>query len=145
MIRGAQLEDIDKLVVLAEKFLAESPYDFAFDELKVRILLEHMVVEDNYVIQVLTVDDEVCGAIGVSIAPFMFSQELVGQEMFWFVDKEHRQGRSGFLLLRRMECTLGAMGIGSLIMTSLANYNNFDTFFDKIGYTKHEHSYLKRI
>ena len=94
----------------------------------------------------LLVVDGVCQGIlfGVRFKS-LISQNLIFQELIWYVNKEYR--RSGISLLREAEKCLKAEGVHSIIMAVLENSktDKLKDFYGRLGYKPMEVHFIKEL
>ena len=88
------------------------------------------------------------GGIGVLVGPDICDGQLVMQEAFWYVSKNHRGGTSGFRLVREAENFAKEAGISRMMM-GRAHATDPDgklgAMFERMGYAPIETNYCKTI
>jgi GNAT superfamily N-acetyltransferase len=88
--------------------------------------------------------DGLVGMAGALVYPFYFNlKHRTAQEMFWWVDPEHR-GVGGELfdaLLREVK----KLGAESLTMIALERFSWVGSYYEKRGFRPTERSFIKRI
>ena len=133
MVRLAILEDLPRLIAMAEAFLYESGYaDFyGTDDQSIESTLANLINSQS-----LLTDGE-NGMVGFLVFPMYFNvNHLVSQEMFWWVSKEKRGTRLGIELLKEAEKQSKELGAESMFMISLDHLHG-----DKIGDLYKRHSF----
>ena len=93
-------------------------------------------------------NEAVIGGIGVLVSPDICDGELVMQEAFWYVAKEHRGGMGGFRLIREVENFAKMAGISRIIMGRIHASDpdgRLGTWFERMGYAPIETNYCKTI
>lgn len=122
----------------ASGYAGITTYDRISAERTIRALLEGGVflVAEN--------DGEVVGSIGVLIYPLYFnSGHLTAQEMFWWVEPEHRGCGNDLRIAVEMECQ--KRGVRTVTMIALESHNGVGKLYERAGYSPMEHSYMKRL
>lgn len=95
--------------------------------------IEALVAEENGV---------VVGMIVCFVSPLIFTSQMVGQEVVWYVKKEHRG--QGVRLLKNMENILKSLNCVGIMMVGLHGDESC-AFYSRVGYTEFQHSYFKRL
>ena len=94
MIREARPGDVDRIVELGSKSIAEGPYkDQLLDKPEVtRSLTAKMLASENAHVLVAEDADGVFGLFAYILFPHYFSGEMTAGEMIWYVVPEKRAG-----------------------------------------------------
>lgn len=156
-IREATLADVDRLVVMAGRFLDETPYgtlltrsDAAIAEL-VRLVLTlgvGLVAEARVTGTFLKVDPGVesalVGMLGVVAVPHPLSGDLYADEIVWWVEPEFRHGSIGPRLLAAAEDWATRRGLPLLKMVA-PHDSAVGTFLAHRGYAPVESAWVKRL
>ena len=107
--------------------------------------LEHL--EHQHVLAVVEDDERnVVGALGGMLAPVFFNDVLlIGQELFWWVDPEHRAGGAGVALLDEAERQAREAGCVRWNMLNLAHVQPeaMARLYRKQGYNQIETTWSK--
>lgn len=93
-------------------------------------------------------NEAVIGGIGVLVSPDINNGELVMQEAFWYVAKEHRRGLGGMRLLREIERFAKEAGICRVIMGRIHATdpdNKVKNMLERMGYVATETNHCKTI
>jgi GNAT superfamily N-acetyltransferase len=136
--------DKDAVIKLAMEFGAERleqdgmliDFEEASKQFDMFIGMDHivkMVVEDA---------GEVVGMIVVFISPLVFSAQVVGQEVVWYVRKDKRS--HGVRLLKKVEEVLVKRGCVSIMMIGLEGDASCD-FYKRVGYRPFQRTYMKGL
>lgn len=149
MIRHATLSDLGALISMGHKFFAASGYaDIArFDEASFRKTVDQLMA-DNAVCLVAEIDGQVVGAAGALAYPFYFdASHKTGQEVFWWLDTEHRGGQAGAQLFAGLEAWARGQGCRSFTMIALdaVDAARVGRMYQRCGYRASEHSYIKEL
>ena len=144
VIRPAKPEDAPKLVEMGERFFNASGMG-ELTTFRTDVFLS--ALNHLYTNGILLIADE-NGPVGMAAAlvyPFYFSGDLAAQEAFWWVDEEHRG--IGSALLDALISTAQARGAQSLTMIALDSLDpeKVGGMYERRGFKKLEHSYIKKI
>jgi GNAT superfamily N-acetyltransferase len=148
MIRPATLEDMPRLVEMGERFFKTAGWeDIAeWDDASITRTLTHLIEQDVGAIFVLDDGAQLVGMAGGMLNPFYFNlHHLTGQELFWWVEPEHRG--QGSLLFDALEGWARDAGAQSFSMIALDNIRPelMGRIYRMRGYRAAEHSYIKRF
>lgn len=149
MIRPATHEDIATVAALGQRFFKEAGWsDVAeWDDASIRHTLGHLIDGEGGILLVAEHDGRIVGMTGGLVHPLYFNHsQLTGQELFWWVDPEHRKG-IGAALLDRLEVEARARGASSWAMIALDKVRPeaVGAVYRRRGYRAAEHSYIKRL
>ena len=143
MIRKAALSDIPKIIEMGRRFYEASGYkditEFDPESLE-------QTLRNSGAIILVAEKESVVGMAGALVYPFYFnSKHLTAQEMFWWVDPEHRG--IGSLLFDALLEEVKKSGAKSLSMIALENLNpeRVGEFYKSRGFRPSDRSYIKRI
>ena len=105
MIREASLADIPRLVEMGCRFISESSYKhhMAENPEQMKNLAEQIISNPKGKILVSEKDVKLTGMLALILFPHYISAELIAIEVFWWVDPEAREGRTGLKLMRKAE------------------------------------------
>lgn len=150
MIRDTTTEDNDELLRMCKSFFSRTGYArlVDFDKDSMIKTLEHLRNDDNGVLLIATDGDKTIGMIGALLYPFYFNHShTTGQEMFWWVDPEHRKSGAGIELLKAVEAEARQRGAQSFSMIALDSMTpeQVGNIYMKQGYQKSEHSYIRSL
>ena len=103
-IREATLDDLPRLLELAEHFHASTIYAslVPWAPAAVEALMVQVITQQNGIVGVVlvaTVDNSIEGMLGLVVLPHPMSGQLCAEELAWWVEPEHRQGTIGPRLL----------------------------------------------
>jgi hypothetical protein len=138
-IRRATLDDLPHLLNMGERFVNHYGH-FSFDAPTVLAMLVNLV-QHHYVI-VAEEEGVLFGMIGAMVVPNIWNKhDILFQEMFWWVDEDHRDGSAGIRLLLAMH-KLAPVG-AKKVLSVLPNTNFKDKTLAKLGYKLTEMAYAK--
>ena len=98
------------------------------------------LIETN---SLIVMGDPAVGMVGGIIYPHYFNDEIIAQELFWWVSPAHRGG-GGTRLLDAFEQWAEDEGADKIMMISLEK-NDVSGIYKKRGYTSLEHTYEKKL
>lgn len=144
MIRPATIEDMPELHRMGRRFFEVSGYDriSSYDPETMTISFQGLIDSGT----LLT--DGAHGMIGFLVFPLFFNKsDFVAQELFWWVDEDHRGGSLGVKLLKAAERTAKQYGAKSMIMLSINNLKDgkLDKLYKRLGYSPQEQSYSRGL
>jgi hypothetical protein len=147
MIRTMTLADIPEVVALGVSFHAQSGFDeIAYSEADCAASLTRFM-ETGMFAGLVADNGHIVGMIGGIISPVYFNYSHVsGEELFWYAAPDAPQ-MTGIKLLKAMECEVRERGCRSWQMKSLARLGGerMVQLYDRMGYRKAEHSFLKEL
>lgn len=144
-IRSAKIEDDGALIAMGRKFYESLPYkDVAYDEASAARWLAFM--RKAGVLLVAELDGKPIGMAGGLYSPFVFNDNhLVGAEILFWVEPEHRQAKIGSALLAALEDDAHSRGAIRWSMIAIeGTQDRIGKIYEREGYTLHEHTYAKR-
>jgi len=145
-IRIAEIGDETRIAELGREFFKEAAWtditEWQHD--KATNSLKGMIENENCVLLVAEIDDKIIGMAGGFVQEIWFSDEILGQELFWYIDPECRGG-IGSELLKELEFGLKEKGANIIAMIGLEKTKSLNNYFLKKGYRASEYSYIKRL
>ena len=140
----ATLEDLDRLMELAQEFQDEAPEQHTWDREKAEAVVVASFENDDQVIITLKCDGEIVGFLfGVISEPFLSYRKVAG-ELAWFVSKPHR-GKGAIAMVDIFEQWAKFKGAKSIVMADIEGVTPLGEVYKKHGYSKLESSYSKDI
>lgn len=145
MIREATHNDLDIVVKLGLSFFNEAKTELTpkFSEEKAIAVICNMIDNGDCILYVAEHDGVIVGMIGAMISEHWFSEEIIAQELFWYVLPEHRG--FGIELLDMLEIKAKELGVSKIAMVDLDGKSPISTILRRRGYSVHEKSYVKGI
>lgn len=127
-VREARIEDLEKIVEMARRFLHEGPYatELADNPEHALAFTRAFLNIPNASLLVADCEGVAVGVFGLMVYPHLFSGETTGVELIWYVEPEHRPGGIALKLLaeaekiarekgcKRMQLTAPSEEIGNL-------------------------------
>ena len=143
MIRDATSADIPRLVEMGTRFLTETVYSgrVAVNPTAMTRTLELLLASDVGALFVSEADGVLTGMIGLLVFEHPITGERTAQELFWWVEPEHRG--YGLRLLKRGEqwaATAGAHQVHMIAPTPAVGQ-----LYERLGYGYLEAAYQKAI
>lgn len=148
MIRPATHDDLPRVLEMGERFFDTAGWDDVaeWDQASVRKTLEGLIEGDAGCLFVAEAEGGLVGMTGGLVYPFYFDHgHITGQELFWWVEPEHRG--VGGALLDAMETWAKEAGAKSFAMIALDKINPdlMGRVYRRRGYRPSEHSYIRRL
>ena len=144
-IREAKANDAWSIVLLLQKFHKEAKPPGEFDARHMFNFINAQLNKDIVCILVLLYTNKIVGAAGFheAFAPWNI-EYLIGNELFWWIDREHR-GTSGREMLKELEVQARKRKLDVLMMASLSSLEaeKMDAFYRSEGFKPLEQYYMK--
>ena len=149
MIRPATENDMHSLIGMGRRFFQASGYGdlAAFDRESFEVTLRHLIGGGGTCL-VAEKDGLVVGMAGALAYPFYFNaQHKTGQELFWWLNPEHRGGLLGARLFAGLEAWAKDQGCSSFTMVALdaVRPEQVGGMYKRRGYRASEHTYIKEL
>lgn len=145
-IRAAAIDDLPKLLPLAEEFYASSKFLKGFNIERFTEMWAQLIGQGAGVIYLAEADGAIAGTIGGVMYPDIYSGELVATEFFWFVCGESR-GLHGMKLYRAFELWAIEQGCARIRMVHLLDSmpEKLKRIYDHLGFEAVEVHYTKEL
>ena len=145
MIRVATVKDKYDIMILARNFHKDSGYRMEFSSDKFLSLFDFMVGDTNHCVLVYERGGRVQGFLFGMVSYPHFSDDLIANELGWFVSKEYRGSLSSLKLVLEYEKWAISKGCSFISMSSIEGLSNTDKIYSRLGYNLAERSYIKEI
>jgi GNAT superfamily N-acetyltransferase len=144
-IRAAKVEDLPRLVRLAEQFYASSRFLQGFKLERFCATWSQLIESGVGGICLAEDGGDLVGALGGVAYPDPNSGDLVATEFFWFVDP-HRRG-CGLRLYREFEAWARRLGCSQIRMVHLVDSmpDQLERLYTRLGYEKAEVHFVKGL
>ena len=144
MIRAATIEDVDRIVEMGVRFVAQTDYHQVFEPSpeKIASTVENLLKSDNAAIFVSGNGHGVNGMIIVVVFEHPWTGQTTASEMVWWVEPEAR-GVTGIKLLRTAE--KWAAESGATQMQMVAPNVGVGDIYMRMGYAPIEMSFYRRL
>jgi len=143
MIRFATQEDIPKVLELLKEFHAESldAYKLYLNEQVTTLLMEKFYATSL----VLDIQGKIVGVLGGMVTTYPLNQELIYQELVWFVSKRYRM--YGISLFNSLEDYCRKNNIKKIGVALMANSkaDKLERFYQLMGYEYLEKHFIKNL
>lgn len=148
IVREATKKDVQAIAKMAEPFIGYSDYsEFVKPSLEeVRESIESMI--DVGKVFVAVEEEQIVGVmVGMLTHPWLSPSTIVATEMAWWVNENHRGGRTAFRLLKAFEDWAKENRAAVVAMSDLVIKGEapLGTMLQRLGYTTVERSHVKRI
>lgn len=144
----AQLDDVDSLVELAERFHEESENSQTFD---VEITRDNIVGaikdQENWLVLILQFKDRPVGMLIAVTVPSLFGPDKLAVELAWYVEPEYRITKKSLEMIQMYEYwaeNLMHVDLVSLSSLGTLNEDRLNKLYTRLGYKKEENTYVKR-
>jgi hypothetical protein len=143
------LDDVSALSAMGTRFVRLASYGRHMLSSKEEIAIGlRRMLEQGAVGWVAVVDDKIVGALIAALAPVWWSPSiLVGAELAWWVEEEHRGGMTAVRLERMFEAWAIAKGAMFAAMSDLV-VDGKDTagpLLERLGYQMVERAHIKKV
>jgi GNAT superfamily N-acetyltransferase len=140
-IRLAGVDEVERLVEMGERFHRESSYKehVAHNHEQMIALATNLVAAGN--ILVMEFNGALVGMIGFMVLPHFLSGEVIGIEVFWWLEPEHRG--EGKKLLKAAEDL--ARERGAKRMQMIAPNERVGVLYRRMGYEFVESAFQKTL
>ena len=110
--------DIDRIVRLGQKMHAESAFSaLNYDKGKFSDLLRAYVAQpETHFSFVAEKDGALIGMLLGYVSDYFFGNDLIANEVVWYVDPDFRGGLTGLRLMREFESWSAARGVSEVYM-----------------------------
>lgn len=146
-MKQADIKDLPLLAGLAAEFYAESAALGSFEIERFRTLWTELLSNGTGVIFMLTHDEKPVGVIGGVCYPEAYNSNLVAQEFFIFVAKQHRGGAGFLKLLRSFESWARLKGCSEMRLAHLFDLQpvRLKDLYLRLGFREIETSFSKTL
>jgi len=144
MFRLANYDDMPELLRMGELFFNASGYSdiTTFNKSDSENLLIQLIDSES----ILT--DGKHAMLGYLVFPiFMNASCKVAQELFWWVDEDHRKGGAGIELLKQTEQQAKKQGAKTMMMLSIKDLDGekVNKLYSRLGYVEREQTYMRAL
>lgn len=110
MIRAATLDDLPALSRVGRLFYEEAGLPGEYREERFVQSWANILGQGLGVILMAEGDEGPVGAVGAFLLPDIYTEDLIADEAFWFIDKDHRGGTLALRLFSALEKWAYEMG-----------------------------------
>lgn len=149
MIREAEATDIPALIAMGRAFAASTPMTarVGFDADALAELFARLIEDEDSALLVAEADGLI-GMLAMLVYPYYFNPAArMGQELFWWVDPEHRRSGVAGRLLGHAEAWARTRGARAVQMIALdeSEGDAVAAMYKRRGYAPVERSFLKEF
>ena len=141
MIRAATSDDVPRLVEMGRRFRAETGYARHLAENPAKMAELATQLADAGSLLVSERNGAIVGMLGWIVYPHFISGEMMGTEVFWWVEPECRG--EGIKLLREAERVARTQGAAKMQM--IAPTDRVATLYQRLGYEFVEAGYQRAL
>jgi len=144
-VRDATMDDLDRIIEMATRFVAETTYRdrIANNPAAMRALAEGLLANDASICLLAEQGGRVVGMFGGIVYAHHISGERIAGEVCWWVDPESRGSSAGLRLLREAERMAAARGAGAMQM--IAPTDHVAKIYRSLGYEFVEATYQRSL
>lgn len=146
-ISKATLNDISSLMQMGEAFFYEAGWHtlYEWDEKSASYALIELVNNPQAAVYIAKQDGEPIGMASALLYPLWYNHNITTfQEFFLYVKPIHRNG-IGHKLKQKLEDEAKERGARTVVMGSVEDMPNLDTYYARFGYRPSEKSFIKRL
>lgn len=145
IIRPYAMQDLPEMARMAIAFADEAYGGGCAPDVFVKFIIQ-ITTNGSGAVFMLEKDGKPVGGAGVMKAQHWFKGHEVAEEMFWWIEPEHRGGRGALLLFNAIEDWYETSGAKELIVTHTEKINPEKTakFYLKRGFEKMETKFVRR-
>lgn len=147
-VRNATEGDLHRIVEMGEPFWRATPHSTTIPYCPLAVAYWSRMMMQLGALLVLEVDDKVVGAVGAIVSPSLGNLEyLVGAEMYWHVEPEHRSAGAGRMLLEAIEQAMREKGVKLFSMMAIETIDpdRVGAIYERNGYRRTERTYTKEL
>lgn len=146
-IRPATLDDIPRIVEMAERFYPSSPYALFGPMQRESIAGLAIITMDSGVMLVADDDGLLVGMACIHVDHFLFNIDLkVGHELVFWIEPEYRGGLLAARMLKAIDAAVAARGAHINRMATLSGSPaQAGALYERMGYALTETYYSKRL
>lgn len=145
-IEGSDLEDFLKA---ADMFATESKVGVPINpDTLIEQIASMIEKQHGNVLIARTEEGEFVGTIGFCVSPMWWDETyLIGEELFWWVSPEYRNGLIGIKLLNEAEKYIRALGAKEFHMMCLETVepDKVGSLYQRLGFSPAQYLYRKRF
>lgn len=136
MIRTATPDDLPKLLEWGRHFAESVDLPGGYDPESAEGLFRQLMDAG-----ILLIGEG--GAVGAFVHPSPYNAaHVTGQELFWWVEPEHRGNGTGKALFDALQVAVAEAGAGSFTMSTLGDHG-IGRFYESRGYRQTDQNYTK--
>lgn len=144
-VREATEEDRTDILVLAKQFVKEAPEIYSWNSERMERDVDNILTDPNYGVLLLEYKGESVGLLAFTASEMPFTGKVIGFELAWFLEEEHRKGRTALMLVREYERVLTEAGVGIAALSDIQGLRSLESLYNKLGYERMETMYIRSL
>ena len=149
ILRDAIETDILDIVLAVKQFCKEVPHPAwgRFDSNKVKDLVSGLIESENGFVKIVTIDEEVVGALLATATPVAINSFIFAQEIMFWLDPDHRNGKTSSKLIEEYVEWSKAAGCDFVRLSSIEDLqgSRVGLLFKRKGFKPIESAYIKEL
>lgn len=146
-IRQATLDDVPRIVEMAQRFYPQSGYTKLGPMMKECAAGLALITMESGVMLVAESDDSLVGMVCLHVDPFTFNPNiLIAHELVFWIEPEHRGGMLAVRMIKAGEQAAAECGAKWNRMATLAASDEAaGVMYERMGYVRSESYYVKEL
>jgi hypothetical protein len=145
VIRKAVLSDSAEFAVLVKQFVKEAKYPMDVDMDLVVANFQAIITLDNFFVRVVEEDGMLAGFLVGALNPTLFSRDVVGVELGWYITPPHRKVKMAFKLQKQFESWCKEQKAAFVSMSDIDTLQDLAPMYERMGYTMTEKTYVRKL
>ncbi len=140
----AELSDLERCIELGRRFYDEGGFAESLGPFDADYNLKYLasIIESSNAVLFLHKH----GMAGAVINPSPIAPVLIGQEVFWYVEQEHRGGMAALRMFAALEQWAKEKGAAAMYMICMDNMGDTaQRMYKRCGYVPREHVFVKAL
>ena len=144
-VREATEEDRTDILILAKQFVKEAPEIYSWNSERMERDVDNILTNPNYGVLLLEYKEETVGLLAFTASEMPFTGKVIGFELAWFLEEDHRKGRTALMLVREYERVLKEAGINTAALSDIQGLRSLESLYNKLGYERMETMYIRSL
>jgi len=144
-VRKATPQDAIELTVLVKQFVKEAKYTVKVDTKLVMENFEKITENPSFFVHVAEHEDSLVGFLVGAVNTSLFSLDAAGVELGWYLDPEHRDGKTAIVLLKKFEDWCVQKKCKHISLADIHTLKSMGGLYERKGYTLTEKTYVKEL
>ena len=144
-VRPLTVEELPQCLPLARQFWSESNQRTTLDEARTVATWTTILTNKVGVLLALFHEEAIIGMLGGMVNRGFYDGALIAQELFWFIDPDHRGGTGALRLIRAFERWAESQAVSAIYLAHYAHLQGekLAKVYRRIGYTERETHYAR--
>lgn len=139
-MRIATTKDIEEILEMSMKFMAETSFTEFSDKEYIRLLIEDIVLSQQN--EKIIIFEPQVGFLAGYAVPFPFGPHKMASEIAWYINPEHRGKKTGSEFLSAFEYWAKEKA-GCSMVNMMCLDEQLDKYYTNKGYKLYERTYSK--